>query len=370
MGVGSANVIYLPVANRLKALSKAEVELRTLTLEGILSVQAGDNPRVVAEKLGSFVPPAERNSDEGASVTPDASGRGGRERWPRWPVARQARSRREHENEERWLLTYADMLTLLFALFMVLFSISSVNISKYQSPAAVAQGRLLRLDPARRQAIIQSGSESTKAHTPATAEVAAIVPLTPNIPKPTAHVGVSRSARRCESPRSAAKAGAAGLQQLKREARRLRQGARLRQRVQTVIEQRGLVVRVLTDKLLFDSGQATLQPAGCRCSKRWRSCSMLTASIRSRWKEIRTTADPELAVPQQLGAVDRPGHHRRSLPDRPRRRRSSGCRRPAMPTCIRWRATPPRRARAATGAWTSCLRPHLPRPEPLRTTPT
>lgn len=70
MGVGSANVIYLPIANRLKALSAAEVELRTLTLEGILSVQAGDNPRVVAEKLSSFVPPVERDSeDEGASVT-------------------------------------------------------------------------------------------------------------------------------------------------------------------------------------------------------------------------------------------------------------------------------------------------------------
>ncbi len=70
MGVGSANVIYLPIANRLKALSKAEVELRTLTLEGILAVQAGDNPRVVAEKLGSFVPPDERDGDEeGGSVT-------------------------------------------------------------------------------------------------------------------------------------------------------------------------------------------------------------------------------------------------------------------------------------------------------------
>jgi chemotaxis protein MotA len=61
MGVASANVIYLPVANRLKAMSAAEVELRTLTLEGILSVQAGDNPRVVADKLTSFVPPAERS---------------------------------------------------------------------------------------------------------------------------------------------------------------------------------------------------------------------------------------------------------------------------------------------------------------------
>lgn len=67
MGVGSANVIYLPIANRLKALSKAEVELRTLTLEGILSVQAGDNPRVVAEKLGSYVPPAERGGEEDAN---------------------------------------------------------------------------------------------------------------------------------------------------------------------------------------------------------------------------------------------------------------------------------------------------------------
>ena len=38
-----------------------------------------------------------------------------------------------HENEERWLLTYADMITLLMALFIVLFSISSVNISKFKS---------------------------------------------------------------------------------------------------------------------------------------------------------------------------------------------------------------------------------------------
>ena len=68
-GVASANVIYLPVANRLKAMSAAEVELRTLTLEGILSVQAGDNPRVVADKHTSFVPQAERTRDDD-NVTP------------------------------------------------------------------------------------------------------------------------------------------------------------------------------------------------------------------------------------------------------------------------------------------------------------
>jgi chemotaxis protein MotA len=64
LGVGSANVIFLPVASRLRALSAAELELRTLTLDGILAVQAGDNPRVVGDKLSSFVPPAERGAED------------------------------------------------------------------------------------------------------------------------------------------------------------------------------------------------------------------------------------------------------------------------------------------------------------------
>jgi len=36
-----------------------------MTLEGILSIQAGDNPRLVSEKLMSYVPPALRPADEG-----------------------------------------------------------------------------------------------------------------------------------------------------------------------------------------------------------------------------------------------------------------------------------------------------------------
>ena len=66
-GVGGANVVFLPVSSRLKALSEEEVELRSLTLDGILAVQAGDNPRVVAEKLIPFVPPAQRPSEDDQS---------------------------------------------------------------------------------------------------------------------------------------------------------------------------------------------------------------------------------------------------------------------------------------------------------------
>jgi chemotaxis protein MotA len=68
LGVGIANVVFLPAANRLKQLSGEEREFRMLTTEGILGIQAGDNPRVLADKLLTFVPPAQRE----AKGTPDA----------------------------------------------------------------------------------------------------------------------------------------------------------------------------------------------------------------------------------------------------------------------------------------------------------
>lgn len=40
--------------------------------------------------------------------------------------------REEHENHERWLVSYADFITLLFAFFVVMYSISSVNEGKYK----------------------------------------------------------------------------------------------------------------------------------------------------------------------------------------------------------------------------------------------
>jgi chemotaxis protein MotA len=67
-GVGSANVIFMPVAGRLAALTQAEVLMRTVVIEGILAIQAGENPRVVGEKLLGFVPPAQR--EEAAAPAP------------------------------------------------------------------------------------------------------------------------------------------------------------------------------------------------------------------------------------------------------------------------------------------------------------
>ena len=59
-GVGSANLVFLPVANKLKELSAEELLYREMQLEAILSIQAGDNPRMLGEKLETFLAPAER----------------------------------------------------------------------------------------------------------------------------------------------------------------------------------------------------------------------------------------------------------------------------------------------------------------------
>jgi chemotaxis protein MotA len=66
IGVSSANVIYLPIAARMKQLSEAELHARALIVEGVLSIQAGDNPRVVESKLVTFVPPLARAAEGGA----------------------------------------------------------------------------------------------------------------------------------------------------------------------------------------------------------------------------------------------------------------------------------------------------------------
>jgi chemotaxis protein MotA len=69
-GVGSANVIFLPVGAKLHHIADAETSLREMTIEGLLAIQAGDNPRVVADKLEAFVPPEDRKAAKEAAEAP------------------------------------------------------------------------------------------------------------------------------------------------------------------------------------------------------------------------------------------------------------------------------------------------------------
>jgi chemotaxis protein MotA len=67
-GVAAANCCYLPIANALKRSTTQEASERLLMIEGVLSIQSGDNPRILAEKLWSFLPPDQRDSGEEAEA--------------------------------------------------------------------------------------------------------------------------------------------------------------------------------------------------------------------------------------------------------------------------------------------------------------
>lgn len=57
-----ANWLCNPIASKLKINNDAEMMMKEITVEGILSIQAGENPRVIEEKLKSFLAPSARNN--------------------------------------------------------------------------------------------------------------------------------------------------------------------------------------------------------------------------------------------------------------------------------------------------------------------
>jgi chemotaxis protein MotB len=157
------------------------------------------------------------------------------------------------ESDERWLLTYADMITLLMALFMVLFSISSVNVSKFvtlqRSLQDAFSGRIL---PGGR-ALQESGGSTTSPKVSATPETS-----TPSV---TAD-GAAKAKADAAAKAAAAKAEEKDFKALKARVDEYVDKHGLASKVTTLVTRDGLVIRLLTDKLLFASGSATVQPGG------------------------------------------------------------------------------------------------------------
>ncbi len=73
-GVFTANVLWLPLAKKLTNNMKHEQHSLNLVIEGLMSIQSGDNPRIVREKLEGFLAPGQRQSKKG-----DAEGAGAKE---------------------------------------------------------------------------------------------------------------------------------------------------------------------------------------------------------------------------------------------------------------------------------------------------
>jgi chemotaxis protein MotB len=172
----------------------------------------------------------------------------------------------EEGGGERWLLTYSDMITLLLALFVVLFSISSVNVSKFvslqESLKAAFSGSILSGG----SSILQAGADSSTKNSPNNTEIPALMPLNPTIAKPGTQGSGTSSATQAQVASLMKEAQNASQEQTEFRVLQHRLNAYAKahgfsNQVKAQIEQQGLVVTVLTDHLLFDSGSDTLQPA-------------------------------------------------------------------------------------------------------------
>jgi chemotaxis protein MotB len=163
----------------------------------------------------------------------------------------------EHEEhiDESWLVSYADMMTLLVALFMVLFSISSVNKSKFEtlqrSLAEAFSGKIL---PGGQGIAEKGGSNNVK--NPSTNEpYSSIQPFTGGDADAAKKGGKSAAQRK-----AAAEAEDKGLRELEKQVERIARSQGLAGRVTAKVTPDGLYIRVLTDDLLFDSGSSKIRP--------------------------------------------------------------------------------------------------------------
>jgi chemotaxis protein MotB len=148
----------------------------------------------------------------------------------------------EHENAERWLLTYADMITLLVAFFIMLYSMSVMNQAKFQQLAIS----------------VRSGfGESTMNGVPTIFSRGGGLNATPSImnsskPGQTSGEDFIKNAKSQQD--------ANGLDKAYRTVKAYIEKNHLQGMMQVSRNERGVIVTVMTDKMLFARGQADLRP--------------------------------------------------------------------------------------------------------------
>jgi chemotaxis protein MotB len=168
----------------------------------------------------------------------------------------------EHENHERWLVSGYDMMTLLFAVFVVLFAISSTNVSKVKALQQSLQEAFSGPVLSGGQAMMQTGDTS------AAQRSSSSNPIPSQTPAEAVKAAMQTTEESAKEAATAASNGAKlaaqeqqDFEALKRRIDRLVKEAGLGDKVSTTVTRRGLRVRLLTDKLFFDSGSGVINAA-------------------------------------------------------------------------------------------------------------
>ncbi|MBD3784212.1 MAG: OmpA family protein, partial [Micrococcales bacterium] len=165
-----------------------------------------------------------------------------------------------HENAERWLLSYADMITLLMALFIVLFAISQVD-----------QAKLLALSSGLQQYFgapaVTNHTQGVLDGTSTDSAIQAIAPVAPQVVSDVATSPTTTTTTSAPCQPGDEKTKQAARDQLTAVRDKLVTALTakgLQQAVHFELRDDGLVVDIVSDRVLFDPGQATLKPDGRR----------------------------------------------------------------------------------------------------------
>jgi chemotaxis protein MotB len=155
----------------------------------------------------------------------------------------------EHENHERWMVTYADMLTLLLVLFIVLYAISQVNTSKFSELKSSLASAFKNGQPS----VLSGGSGIVGGDS-------AAQQANPNLPvfSPIQPVTAKDPAR----DREAAQHEVDEFKEIEAAIRASLHKHGLDGHAEFSINERGLVVTVVTDELVFSGNSAVLRPEG------------------------------------------------------------------------------------------------------------
>jgi chemotaxis protein MotB len=173
-----------------------------------------------------------------------------------------ARKRAHEHADERWLLTYADMITLLMALFMVMFSMAVVNKGKFDELARSLRESFAGPLDRGGTSILNVGTSNP------TAQAKSEINSTPQPIQSTSDKLLKESqARQLNAAQAVVQAKgleaaqARDLAQAKAEVDAKIHELGLEDKVSTQINSKGLVIRLVTDKVLFDLGSSTIRPA-------------------------------------------------------------------------------------------------------------
>ena len=157
-------------------------------------------------------------------------------------------------NGERWLLTYADMITLLLALFIVLFAVSTINTKKF---LAVAAGFQQAFNPHPGILPASNGVLSNVSATPA-----AGVHQSTNIALPTSTNSTNSQSTSGTVTPPKGLPGQLPLAVIKAQIEKALAAKHLQQDATATITQEGLVVEVLSDHVFYATDVATLNATG------------------------------------------------------------------------------------------------------------